>query len=73
MKYYLACCDDDGKCIGLLTENNTVCKDPDNNMDKLMSFKKKGDASEKCWQINFSYLLFPDGIRYPFRVTPVRI
>lgn len=69
MKYYLACCNDNGECIGFLTENKTVCKD---NMDKLMTFKKKADAKEKCWQINFGYLLFSDGERFPFRVTPVR-
>ena len=69
--YYLACCDSNGKCIGFLRNDRTMSKDPDNEMDKLMSFKKKGDANEIVMQINLSRMLLPNG--YPFRVTPVRI
>lgn len=39
--YYLAACDNDGRCFGYLRTDNTVSKDPDNEMDKLICFKKK--------------------------------
>ena len=67
--YYLACCDSEGKCIGFLRNDRTMSKDPDSEIDKLMSFKKKGDANETILQINMSRLL-PYG--YPFRVTLVK-
>lgn len=67
--YYLACCDSEGRCIGFLRNDRTMSKDPDNEMDKLMKFKKKSDCNEMVLQINLSRLL-PNG--YPFRVTPVK-
>lgn len=67
--YYLACCDSEGRCIGFLRNDRTMSKDPDNEMDKLMKFKKKSDCNETVLQINLSRLL-PNG--YPFRVTPVK-
>lgn len=67
--YYLACCDSEGKCIGFLRNDRTMSEDPDNETDKLMAFKKKGDANETILQINMSRLL-PYG--YPFRVTLVK-
>lgn len=68
--YYLACCDDDGKCFGFLKYDKTVSTDPDNEMDKLMSFKRKKDTNELIMQINLSNMLLPNG--YPFRVTAVK-
>lgn len=70
MKYYLACCDSDGRCFGFLRTDDTVSKDPDNEVDKLLVFKRKSDANEKVLQINLSHALLPNG--FPFRVTPVR-
>jgi len=68
--YYLAVCDNNGKCFGFLRKDKTVSKNPDNEMDKLMSFKKKADTNEICMQINMSNMLLPN--RYPFRVAAVK-
>lgn len=68
--YYLAACDNDGRCFGYLRTDNTVSKDPDNEIDKLICFKKKSEASEKVMQINLGHLLLPNGS--PFRVTVVK-
>ena len=68
--YYLACCDDSGKCIGFLRNDKTVSTDPDNEKDKLMRFKKKADTNEICLQINLSRMLLPNG--YPFRIVAVK-
>lgn len=68
--WYLAVCDDEGKCIGFLREDRTVSKDPDNEKDKLMKFKRKKDTNETCMQINLSRMFLPEG--YPFRVAPVK-
>ena len=70
--YYLAACDDDGRCFGFLRTDNTVSKKPDEEMDKLICFKKKSEASEKVMQINLSRLLLPNGVGMPFRVTVVK-
>lgn len=67
--YYLACCDSDGKCFGFLRQDKTVSKNPDNERDKLMKFKKKSDSNEIVLQINMSQML-PNG--YPFRVVAVK-
>ncbi len=69
--YYLACCDDSGKCFGFLRKDKTVSKNPDNEKETLMSFKKKADTNEICLQINLSRMLLPNG--YPFRVTAVKL
>ena len=68
--YYLACCDDTGQCFGFLRNDKTVCKDPDNEMESLMSFKKKKDSNEIVLQINLSKMLMPNG--YSFRVVAVK-
>ena len=68
--YYLACCDDKGKCFGFLRKDKTVSTDPDREKDQLMSFKKKVDSNETVMQINLSKLLMPNG--YPYKVTPVK-
>lgn len=68
--YYLAVCDNDGRCFGYLRTDNTVSKNPDQEIDKLMCFKKKTEASEKVMQINLGHLLLPNGA--PFRVTVVK-
>ena len=68
--WYLAACDDDGKCFGFLRKDKTVSKDPDNEVDKLMTFKKKADTNEICMQINLSRMLMPNG--FTFRVAPVK-
>lgn len=67
--YYLACCDSDGKCFGFLRQDKTVSKNPDNERDELMKFKKKSDSNEIVLQINMSQML-PNG--YPFRVIAVK-
>ena len=68
--YYLACCDNDGRCFGFLRTDNTVSKNPDKEIDKLICFKKKSEASEKVMKINLSHSLLPNG--FPFRVTVVK-
>lgn len=68
--YYLACCDNDGRCFGFLRTDNTVSKNPYKEIDKLICFKKKSEASEKVMKINLSHSLLPDG--FPFRVTVVK-
>lgn len=70
--WYLAACDDDGKCIGFLRNDMRISKDPDNEQDQLMSFKRKSDTNEICMQINFSKMLLPNSVGYGFRVTPVK-
>ena len=70
MKYYLACCDNDGRCFGYLKNDKTVSTDPDNEVDQLMAFKRKADTNEIVMQINMSHMLMPNG--YPFRVVAVR-
>lgn len=68
--YYLAVCDSDGKCIGFLKNNMEISKNPDNELNELMSFKKKSDSNEKVMQINLGHSLLPYG--FPYRVTPVK-
>lgn len=68
--YYLACCDNNGKCFGFLRTDKTVSTDPDKEKDKLMKFKKKADTNEVCLQINLSHGFLPNG--YPFRVAAVK-
>ena len=69
--YVLACCDNNGICFGILRKDRTVSKDPDNEAERLMTFKKKGDANEIILQINMSHALLQNG--YPFRVTAVKL
>lgn len=68
--WYLAACDGTGKCIGFLKKDKTISSDPDSEMEKLMSFKRKKDTNEIVMQINLSYVLLKDGCEY--RVTPVK-
>lgn len=68
--YYLACCDDAGKCFGFLRNDRTISTDPGADMDNLMSFKRKKDASEIIMQINLSHMLMANGI--PYRVAAVK-
>lgn len=68
--YYLAVCDSDGKCIGFLKNNMEISKNPDDELNKLMSFKKKSDSNEKVMQINLGHTLLPNGFLY--RVTTVK-
>ena len=68
--YYLACCGDDGRCFGFLKKDRTISYDPDREMDKLMSFKRKKDTNEIVLQINLGHMLLPNGSSY--RVTPVK-
>lgn len=70
MKWYLACCDDNGKCFGFLRKDHTVSRDPDSEIEKLMSFHRKKDANEIILQINLGHLLLPDGANY--RVATVK-
>lgn len=69
--YYLAVCDDDGKCYGFLKKDNSISYDPDNESDELMCFKIKKDASEKVFQVNLSHLLLPNG--YDYRLAVVKV
>ena len=68
--YYLAVCDSDGKCIGFLKNSMEISKNPDNELNELMSFKKKSDSNEKVMQINLGHFLLPYG--FPYRVPPVK-
>ena len=68
--WYLACCDDSGKCFGYLKKDKTVSKDPDNEINQLMAFKRKKDANEIIMQINMSHLLMPNG--FDFRVAVIK-
>ena len=77
--YYLACCDDNGICIGFLKKDRRVSENPDRdkenlNLDRdkenLMCFTKKRDAYKIINQINLSHLLMPNG--YPFMVAVIK-
>lgn len=68
--YYLACCDDNGICIGFLKKDHGVSKNPDRDKENLMCFAKKRDTNEIINQINLSHLLMPNG--YSFRITVVK-
>lgn len=68
--YYLACCGNDGRCFGFLKKDRTISKDPDKDMDKLMSFKRKADTNEIVLQINLGHMLLPNGT--PYRVAAVK-
>lgn len=69
--YYIACCDNEGKCFGFLRNDKSVSKNPDNEMDKLMKFKRKGDANELILQWNLGHMLLPNGS--DFRITTVKM
>lgn len=69
--WYLACCDNNGKCFGFLRKDKTVSTNPDAELGKLMSFKRKADANETIMQINLSHMLLPNGSAY--RVTAVKV
>lgn len=68
--YYLACCDNNGKCFGFLRKDRSVSRDPDNETEKLMAFKRKKDTNEIVLQINLGHMLLPNGCA--FRVTAVK-
>jgi len=68
--YVLACCNNEGRCIGFLRDNRTISTDPDNEFDQLMKFSKKADTNELVMQINLGHALLPNGCDY--RVTPVK-
>lgn len=68
--YYLACCDDNGICIGFLKKDRRVSENPDRDKENLMCFTKKRDAHETINQINLSHLLMPNG--YPFMVAVIK-
>ena len=70
--WYLATCDANGRAFGFLRKDRTVSTDPDNELEQLMTFKKKYETNEICAQINLSNALFPDGMKYGFRVVPVK-
>lgn len=67
--YYLAACDNDGKCFGFLKKDRSICTDPDNEMNQLMSFKRKKDTNEIVLQINLGHALLPDGSSYRVAVV----
>ena len=68
--YYLACCDNDGKCFGFLKKDRTVSIDPDGERDLLMSFKRKCDTNELVLQVNLGHMLLPGGA--PYRLAAVK-
>jgi hypothetical protein len=68
--YFLAACDDSGRCFGFLRKDGSVSKNPDAEPDKLKSYEKKAYADEKAMQINLGHALLPDGS--PFRVAVVK-
>lgn len=68
--YYLAACNNEGKCFGYLRIDNIVSENPDDEMDKLLCYKKKSEASEKAMQINLGHTLLPNGSK--FRIAVVK-
>ena len=68
MRYYLAACDDNGKCFGFL-KNNGVSRNPEAEKAELISFENKTDAGIAAMQVNLGYMLLPGGPSY--RVTVV--
>lgn len=68
--YYLAVCDNAGRCYGFLRIDNTVSTNPDNEIKNLISYKKKSEALERAMQINLGHLLLPNGA--DFRVAVVK-
>ena len=68
--YYLATCDNEGRCFGFLKNDNTISKNPDIEAEKLLSFKKKSEANERALQINLGHMLLPNGT--PYRVAIVK-
>ena len=68
--YYLAACDNEGKCFGYLRIDNTVSENPDDEIDKLLCYKKKSEASEKAMQINLGHALLHNGSK--FRIAVVK-
>ena len=68
--YYLAVCDNNGKCFGFLKKDRSISKNPDTEMDQLMSFKRKRDTNEIVLQINLGHMLLPNGSSY--RVVAVK-
>ena len=68
--WYLACCDDNGKCFGFLRDDGTVSENPDSEMESLMCFKKKSDANAKIMQINLGKSLIQN--ESGFRVVLIK-
>lgn len=70
--FALACCNDEGVCIGFLSKTDTLVTDKNKFTDEfLVTFPNKKKANEKVLQINLGHSLLPNG--HPFRVTPVRM
>ena len=67
--YYLAACDSEGICYGILRGDGSVSGTPDNEIGLLMEFDKRSDAALKAAQINLGHVLLPDGA--PYRVAVV--
>lgn len=68
--YYIACCDNTGRCFGFLKKDKTVSTNPDADKGNLMAFKRKKDTNEIILQNNLSHMLLPNGS--PFRCTAVK-
>ena len=69
-RYYIACCDNDGKCMGYLKNDDSVSSDPEKDLNELMNFDTKTDANTKVMQMNLGRLLLPNGA--PYRAVAVR-
>lgn len=67
--YYLAACNNEGKCFGFLKKDRSISRDPDHEMDQLMAFKKKKDTNEIVMQINLGHMLLPNGPKYRVAVV----
>lgn len=67
--YYLAACDNEGRCFGFLRKDRSISKNPDAEMDQLMSFKRKKDTNEIVLQINLGHMLLPNGVGYRVAVV----
>lgn len=67
--WYLATCDDEGKCFGFLRKDETISTNPDAEIERLMGFKQKGKANEKALQINLGHMLLPNGRGYRVAVV----
>lgn len=67
--WYLAACNNDGKCFGFVTKDGNVTEDTE-DLNKLKSFKTKKETNEIILQTNLSHMLLPNGS--PYRVVAVK-
>ena len=67
--WYLAACDNDGKCFGFVTKDDKVTENTE-DLSKLKAFKTKKETNKIVMQINLGHMLLPNG--RPYRVCAVK-